>query len=262
MNIDTNVRKILVALLRRWRLIVVFAIIGGLLGYVYTANFTQLTYTSTVEFLAYAVDSQQELNDSSTSSSAANGDSMRISYTSKMNYAMKMIDTYIEIFKTNKFCGKVAGEMNKKYYTNLSPADIKHSFTIETVENTAMFKLIVTTTDPTLSYNIAHQMEESVPEQMEETNSGLVQTTVEDKAIKPNTAEGRGYLKKCLLGAVAGLLIAAAYVILRDLLDVRIKSAEELSQRYDVPVLGSIPAFTTGKRNPAGNKQNAKKGAK
>ena len=127
--------------------------------------------------------------------------------------------------------------MNKKYYTNLSPADIKQSFTIETVENTAMFKLIVTTTDPTLSYNIAHQMEESVPEQMEETNNGLVQTTVEDKAIKPNTAEGRGYLKNCLLGAVAGLLIAAAYVILRDLLDVRIKSAEELSQRYDVPVL-------------------------
>ena len=174
---------------------------------------------------------------------------------------MKMIDTYIEIFKTNKFCSKVAGEMNKKYYTNLSPADIKQSFTIETVENTAMFKLIVTTTDPTLSYNIAHQMEESVPEQMEETNNGLVQTTVEDKAIKPNTAEGRGYLKNCLLGAVAGLLIAAAYVILRDLLDVRIKSAEELSQRYDVPVLGSIPAFTTGKRSAAG-KKNTKKEAK
>ncbi len=178
-----------------------------------------------------------------------------------MNYAMKMIDTYIEIFKTNKFCSKVAGEMNKKYYTNLSPADIKQSFTIETVENTAMFKLIVTSTDPTLSYNIAHQMEESVPEQMEETNNGLVQTTVEDKAIKPNTAEGRGYLKNCLLGAVAGLLIAAAYVILRDLLDVRIKSAEELSQRYDVPVLGSIPAFTTGKRSAAG-KKNTKKEAK
>lgn len=201
---------------------------------VYTAKFTTLTYTSSVEFLAAAVDPAHEISDST-------GEVARTSQTSKMNYAMKMIDTYIEIFKTNKFCSKVAGEMNKKYYTNLSPADIKQSFTIETVENTAMFKLIVTTTNPTLSYNIAHQMEESVPEQMEETNNGLVQTTVEDKAIKPNTAEGRGYLKNCLLGAVAGLLIAAAYVILRDLLDVRIKSAEELSQRYDVPVLALFP---------------------
>ena len=88
-----------------------------------------------------------------------------------------------------------------------------------------------------------------------------IYANLEDKAIKPNTAEGRGYLKNCLLGAVAGLLIAAAYVILRDLLDVRIKSAEELSQRYDVPVLGSIPAFTTGKRSAAG-KKNTKKEAK
>lgn len=41
----------------------------------------------------------------------------------------------------------------------------------------------------------------------------------------------------------------------------RIKSAEELSQRYDVPVLGSIPAFTTSKRSAAG-KKNTKKEAK
>ena len=187
MNIDENVQKVVKLLLRKWKLLILFMLIGAILAGVYTAKFTT--------------------------------------------------------------------------YTNLSPADIKQSFTIETVENTAMFKLLVTTTDPTLSYNIAHQMEESVPEQMEETNNGLVQTTVEDKAIKPNTAEGRGYLKNCLLGAVAGLLIAAAYVILRDLLDVRIKSAEELSQRYDVPVLGSIPAFTTGKRSAAG-KKNTKKEAK
>ena len=178
MNIDENVQKVIKLLLRKWKLLILFMLIGALLAGVYTAKFTTLTYTSSVEFLAAAVDPAHEISDST-------GEVARTSQTSKMNYAMKMIDTYIEIFKTNKFCSKVAGEMNKKYYTNLSPADIKQTFTIETVENTAMFKLIVTTTDPTLSYNIAHQMEESVPEQMEETNNGLVQTTVEDKAIKP-----------------------------------------------------------------------------
>ena len=226
MNIDENVQKVVKLLLRKWKLLILFMLIGAILAGVYTAKFTTLTYTSSVEFLAAAVDPAHEISDST-------GEVARTSQTARI------------LFPEAK----------------LVPVDIKQSFTIETVENTAMFKLIVTTTDPTLSYNIAHQMEESVPEQMEETNNGLVQTTVEDKAIKPNTAEGRGYLKNCLLGAVAGLLIAAAYVILRDLLDVRIKSAEELSQRYDVPVLGSIPAFTTGKRSAAG-KKNTKKEAK
>lgn len=156
MNIDENVQKVIKLLLRKWKLLILFMLIGALLAGVYTAKFTTLTYTSSVEFLAAAVDPAHEISDST-------GEVARTSQTSKMNYAMKMIDTYIEIFKTNKFCSKVAGEMNKKYYTNLSPADIKQTFTIETVENTAMFKLIVTTTDPTLSYNIAHQMEESVP---------------------------------------------------------------------------------------------------
>ena len=128
MNIDENVQKVIKLLLRKWKLLILFMLIGALLAGVYTAKFTTLTYTSSVEFLAAAVDPAHEISDST-------GEVARTSQTSKMNYAMKMIDTYIEIFKTNKFCGKVAGEMNKKYYTNLSPADIKQSFTIETVEN-------------------------------------------------------------------------------------------------------------------------------
>ena len=33
MNIDENVMKILVALLRKWKVIVLFAVIGALIGY-------------------------------------------------------------------------------------------------------------------------------------------------------------------------------------------------------------------------------------
>ena len=54
MNVDANVRKILVALFKKWQLIVIIAVIGGMLGYFYTAKFTTLTYTSSVEFLAEA----------------------------------------------------------------------------------------------------------------------------------------------------------------------------------------------------------------
>lgn len=106
MNIDENVQKVVKLLLRKWKLLILFMLIGALLAGVYTAKFTTLTYTSSVEFLAAAVDPAHEISDST-------GEVARTSQTSKMNYAMKMIDTYIEIFKTNKFCSKVAGEMNK-----------------------------------------------------------------------------------------------------------------------------------------------------
>ena len=236
MNLDANVQKLIIALLRKWKLIVSVAMIGIVLAYCYTANFTNLTYSSSVEFLAYAQDSNQDLSDSSTTAQQA-------SNTSKMNYAIKMLDTYIELFKTNEFNQSVANEINENYSTSYSASNIKNAITIEDVAGTAMFKITVTTTDPDLSYQIAHQLETSIPNKMAATNNGTVRASVEDVALKATTSESRGYAKKMLLGAIVGAGLAAAYIILRELIDVRIKNSDELTDKYGIPVLGTIPEF-------------------
>ena len=124
MNIDENIKKILIALLRKWKVIVLFALIGVLLGVFYTANFTKETYTSTIEFLAYATDTDNELRESNTSSSA---DQARTSNTSKMNYAMKMLDTYIEIMGTNEFTSQVAQDLNDRTGSSYAGSTVKLS---------------------------------------------------------------------------------------------------------------------------------------
>lgn len=247
MNIDENVRKLLIALLRKWKVIVLFAVIGALVGYFYTANFTQQTYTSSVEFLAYAVDSRDEIMDSNTSSSSTN--ETRISNTSKMNYAMKMLDTYVEVMTTNAFNTQVAQDLNDRINSSYTGSTIKNAITIKPVENTAMFKITVTTSSADLSYEIAHQLEMTVPKMMKNTNSGLVNASVEDKPIKASAAGSLGYAKKCSIAAIIGVIIAAAYIILRNLLDVRIRTSEELIEKYNIPVLGSIPSFEVKNNN-------------
>lgn len=244
MNIDENVRKILAALLRKWKVIVIFAIVGVLVGYFYTANFTTLTYTSTVEFLAYAVDKNDDLQDTQSGSSNNTGSEQnRISNTSRMNYAMKMLPTYIEIFGTNDFDSKVVAELNDRTNASYTSTTIKSAIKVENIEDTAMFKATVTTTSADLSYEIAHQLETTIPEVMKATNNGLVNAEVQDKPIKASAAGSLGYPKKCAIGAVIGIVIAAAYIILRNLLDVRIRGSEELIEKYNIPVLGSIPSF-------------------
>ena len=242
MNIDENVMKILVALLRKWKVIVLFAVIGALVGYFYTANFTQLTYTSTVEFLAYAVDTGDELIDSGTTT-ASSANQARISNTSKMNYAMKMLSTYIEIMGTNEFNNMVAQDLNDRINSSYTGTTVKNALTIEGIEDTAMFKITVTTTSADLSYEIAHQLETSVPKMMKTTNNGLVDASVEDKPVKASAAGSLGYAQKCSIAAVIGIVVAAAFIILRNLLDVRIRTSEELIEKYNIPVLGSIPSF-------------------
>ena len=249
MNIDANVQKILISLLRRWKLLIVFALIGVLMGYFYTSHFTTLTYTSNVKFLAYAVDGSDDMGDiSSTSSSTSSSKSneyVRTSNTSKMNYAMKMLPTYVEIMNTTEFMTKVTNALNKKQNSNYSVSTIKNSIKIELIEETAIFNISVTTTNAELSYNIAQQLETSIPQMMKQTNSSLVHASVQDKAVKAASAGSLGYPVKCAIGAAIGVLVAAAYVILRTLFDVRIKSSDELSDKYSIPVLGSIPNFST-----------------
>ena len=259
MNLDDNVQKILFAVLRKWKLIVLFAIIGALIGYFYTANFTTLTYTSKVEFLAYATDGNDDI-----ASSNSNGESIRYSNTSKMNYAMHMLDTYIEIMqtnkfaetlvedlnatyieimKTNKFAEQLVDDMNKTYNANYDVGTVLGTMTIEKVESTAMFKITVTTDEADRSYKIAKQLETSVPKMMKNTNNGLVRSSVEDRAARATSAGSLNYPRKMIVSTLAGIIIAAAYVILRTLLDVRIKSGEELTEKYSIPVLGQIPSF-------------------
>ena len=260
MNIDANVQKILFAVLRRWKLLVVFALIGVLMGYFYTSHFTTLTYSSNVKFLAYAVDGNDDLGEiTQTGSDNKSNEYVRTSNTSKMNYAMKMLPTYVEVMKTNEFMTKVTNALNKKQNSNYTVGTIKNSMQIELVEETAIFTITVTTTNAELSYNIAQQLETSVPQMMTQTNNSLVHASVQDKAVKAASAGSLGYPKKCAIGAVIGILVAAAYVVLRTLFDVRIKSSDELSDKYNIPVLGSIPNFSTASSQRSSQSQSQSK---
>lgn len=236
MNLDPNIQKLISLLLKKWKLLIIFALIGAMMAFVYTLNFTSLKYSSNVTFFAYAVDSQQELFESQSTNTKIS------SNTSKMNYAIKMLSTYIEIFKTYEFNQTVANEINKKNNTSYSASQIKNAITFSTTEETAVFRATVTTDNPDLSYQIARQLEESIPEKCKNMNNGLVNASVEDVALK-SASQSPSYSKNCIIGLVVGILIAAAYVILRDLIDIRVKGVTDLEENYDIPVLGAIPEF-------------------
>ena len=185
---DEDIQKILKLIFKKWKLIILFALVGALLAYVYTSNFISPTYTSSVKFLAYVEDEEKEQGANSNVQTASN--------TSKMNYAMKMVTTYLELVNTNKFYSSLAKNLNERLGTNYS-ADMLHStITGEPVEETAMFVLTVTTTDPTLSYNIAQQLENDVPPLIFKASNKLVNVSVQDPALLASSAVSLGYPKK------------------------------------------------------------------
>jgi capsular polysaccharide biosynthesis protein len=67
-------------------------------------------------------------------------------------------------------------------------------------------------------------------------------------------ASSTGLVKRVVIGALFGLIIAIFLILLLDYLDITIKSPDELERRVGLPVLGIIPRFDSLKldASPAG----------
>lgn len=252
---DENIKKTIQLFLKRWKLIVLIGLIGAVAAYFYTANFTTLTYTSSVEFYAYVPEEERTANTEEGSVI------IPISNTSKMDYAIRMITTYLALLDTNNFCTRAANSLNDRLGSDYSAAFVKGAMAMEATEDTALFTVSVTTTSSQLSYEMADDLSQVIPDFIEESNEQEVLLQVVDAPVVAGAAESLNYPLKCAIGAAAGMVLACAYVFLRDLLDVRVKSGEDLSARYNVPVLGTIPDFEgktrTSKKNKTRRRQSA-----
>ncbi len=59
--------------------------------------------------------------------------------------------------------------------------------------------------------------------------------------------------RNVLICALLGFVLCAAVIIIRDLLDTRIKDQKELSEYFGLPIIGTIPNFeSAGGRSSSG----------
>lgn len=49
----------------------------------------------------------------------------------------------------------------------------------------------------------------------------------------------------CIFGIMLGLFVSVLYIVLRDMLDLRVKGEDEIKKLYNIPVLGSIPVLNS-----------------
>ena len=64
-----------------------------------------------------------------------------------------------------------------------------------------------------------------------------------DKAEISTTPSNVNHIKDVIIFTFMGAVVAAMYVIIANMLDTTIKSAEEVEKEFKVPVLASIPLY-------------------
>lgn len=152
-----------------------------------------------------------------------------------INTAKSMSATYREILKTRAFLGEISEEIGGKYSWN----QIKSMTSIYAVNNTELMEVAVVAGSPRDAFLVADCIVKNAPEKLGSIfENGLIKI-VDDVAV-PTRPVGKGTTKQGVMGAILGLALGMAIVVIINLFDTKIHKAEDVAKRYSVSILGEI----------------------
>lgn len=121
-----------------------------------------------------------------------------------------------------------------------------YSVSVDSQTTTRVISLSVTGTDAEGAANVANALAESVS-QVAQNVDAAQSINVIDQAQTPKEPSGPKRPLYVAVAFLAGLFLAVAIVVLADMLNTRIRSAEDAEELLGVPVIGRIPAMKGGK---------------
>ena len=168
--------------------------------------------------------------------------------TTSMYVLAKTDDSGQMSFYTNDIATLLDSDSVKSGAANeLGLADLDdYKVSVSSETTTRVITLSVTGTDAKETAKVAKAMASSVSTVAQ--NVGAAQSiNVIDEAKTPEVPSGPKRTLYVAVAFLAGIFIAVAYVVLADMLNTRIRGAEEAEELLGIPVVGRIPAMKGGK---------------
>lgn len=211
-------------IIRGIALILAVSLLFAVAAFIYTSYFVAPVYQARVKFYASGFD---------TVNPSAN---------------VTMTPQYVEFLNVNEFFEMVSKDLLESTGTDLTPKAIAGMLQFSSViEDTSSFYVTAKASDPNLAYNIALSVAKQGPERAKQfLDVGELQR-ISDPTL-PSAPSGKSPLENAVLGFVIGFVLAAAVVILKEILDNRIEGPDEIAELFHLPILGIVPDFSVGEK--------------
>ena len=204
------------------------------LGIIYTVGFVKPKYQSKTSLLAT----------NSSSQSNANGIT-----TNDLTLNSKLVSTYSDMVSGNK----IIREVIKNLGMNLQEDDVKKSISVKARDNADMIDIIVKNDDPVVAQKIANETAKVFIENVKQYYK-IENLYIYDEAEVENEPYNINHKKDVLIFAVIGIVIAFGYVLILNMLDTTIKSAQDIEKISGVTVLASIPIYDLAETKSKGRR--------
>lgn len=211
------------ALWKKLWLILLVAVLSCALVLAAVFFFVDPKYQSSVSFYVnnYAHSSGND------SSSISSGD---------LTASKNLVDSYIVILRSRTTLDEVIAyaDVDRTY------DQLRNMITANSVNSTEFFEVVVTSTDPAEAEKIANAITQVLPRRIANIIDGT-SAKVMDHAQISLQPSSPSYSKSALLGFFGGLLLCVLLVVLWEILDVTVRTVEDIERSCNFPVLAAVP---------------------
>jgi len=216
--------KIADGMIRRLWVIILTMIICGVLMFSYAAFMVTPLYEASA--LMYVNNSSFSVGSTSFSISS-----------SEISAAKSLVDTYLVILETRLTLNEVIerGELDCTY------EELCEMITAESVNETEVFSVTVTSDDPQDAEHIANTIAQVLPDKIADVVEGS-SVSIVDYAVVPSEKVSPRISLYTIAGLVAGLVASCIVIIVIEILDYQIRSESYLLENFaNIPLLTVIP---------------------
>lgn len=207
--------------------IILIIAIFMVIGVIYSVGFVTPMYQSSTTLVLAKGDSEE--NSKAVSNSIT---------TTDVTLNSKLVSTYSEIVKSKKILRQVISNLKM----DLNEQEIKRNITVTSVKETELIEITVADEDPTYCAKIANEIAKVFTEKIAEIYN-INNVYILDEAEIENSPYNINHTKDIIIFAGIGLVIAVMYVLISNMLDTTIKTAEDVEKLFKVPVLANIPIY-------------------
>ena len=200
--------------------IVLIILIFAIIGVIYTMGFVTPIYSSYTTVLLVGSNSNEE-NKITTTDITLNS---------------KLVSTYSILIKSSDVVNRVISNLG----INMSAEDLKNSISVTSEEDTEVLRITVRNQNPAYAAKIANEIATVFSDKVAEIYN-INNVYIVDKAVESSVPSNINHKRDVLIFMAIGIAVSVAYVIIANMLDTTIKTAEDVEKNFKIPVIATIP---------------------
>ena len=208
--------------------IILIVLIFAVIGVIYTMGFVTPVYTSSTTLVLATSNGENQSTTNTTNSIT----------TTDITLNSKLVSTYSVLVRSKDVLGQVISNLG----IDISWEQLRNNVTVSSVEDTEVIEISVTNGNPQYAADIANEIAKVFSDKVAEIYN-INNVHIVDEAETPTGPSNVNHTKDVIIFAFIGVVVAVIYVLIANMLDTTIKTADDIERLYKLPVLASIPIY-------------------